>query len=119
MIVTRFAPSPTGFIHMGSLYASFVSYIFAKQTDGVFFLRIEDTDTARTVENGVSKILNVLKDFNIDIRAGHKIALVGATGSGKTTIVNLLLNFYDIDSGEMKNYAFISSIKEIIRNINI
>ena len=44
----------------------------------------------------------VLKDFNIDIRAGHKIALVGATGSGKTTIVNLLLNFYDIDSGEIK-----------------
>lgn len=44
----------------------------------------------------------VLSDFNIDIRAGHKIALVGATGSGKTTIVNLLLNFYDIDSGEIK-----------------
>ncbi len=44
----------------------------------------------------------VLNNFSIDIRAGHKIALVGATGSGKTTIVNLLLRFYDIDSGSIK-----------------
>lgn len=44
----------------------------------------------------------VLKDFTVDIRSGHKIALVGATGSGKTTIVNLLLRFYDIDSGSIK-----------------
>lgn len=44
----------------------------------------------------------VLKDFTLDIRSGHKIALVGATGSGKTTIVNLLLRFYDIDSGSIK-----------------
>ena len=44
----------------------------------------------------------VLKDFSVDVRKGHKIALVGATGSGKTTIVNLLLRFYDIDSGAIK-----------------
>ena len=44
----------------------------------------------------------VLNDFSVDIRKGHKIALVGATGSGKTTIVNLLLRFYDIDSGSIK-----------------
>lgn len=44
----------------------------------------------------------VLKDFTVDVRRGHKIALVGATGSGKTTIVNLLLRFYDIDSGAIK-----------------
>ncbi len=43
----------------------------------------------------------VLKDFHVDIRKGHKIALVGATGSGKTTIVNLLLRFYDIDAGRI------------------
>lgn len=44
----------------------------------------------------------VLKDFSVDIYGGHKIALVGATGSGKTTIVNLLLRFYDINSGTIK-----------------
>lgn len=43
----------------------------------------------------------VLKDFHVDVRSGHKIALVGATGSGKTTIVNLLLRYYDIDSGDI------------------
>ncbi len=43
----------------------------------------------------------VLHDFNLEVRAGHKIALVGATGSGKTTVVNLLMRFYDIDSGEI------------------
>lgn len=43
----------------------------------------------------------VLTDFNVDIRSGHKIALVGATGSGKTTIVNLLLRFYDVTSGKI------------------
>lgn len=43
----------------------------------------------------------VLQDFNLEVRAGHKVALVGATGSGKTTVVNLLMRFYDIDSGEI------------------
>ncbi len=43
----------------------------------------------------------VLKDFNVDVKSGHKIALVGATGSGKTTIVNLLLRFYDINKGKI------------------
>ena len=43
----------------------------------------------------------VLHDFNLEVRAGHKIALVGATGSGKTTVVNLLMRFYDADSGEI------------------
>lgn len=43
----------------------------------------------------------VLKDFNLEVKAGQKIAIVGATGSGKTTIVNLLTRFYDIDSGSI------------------
>lgn len=43
----------------------------------------------------------VLHDFNLEVRAGHKAALVGSTGSGKTTVVNLLMRFYDVDSGEI------------------
>ncbi len=43
----------------------------------------------------------VIRDFNLEIKAGHKIALVGSTGSGKTTIINLLMRFYDIDSGSI------------------
>lgn len=42
-----------------------------------------------------------LHDFDLKVKAGQKIALVGATGSGKTTVVNLLMRFYDIDSGEI------------------
>lgn len=43
----------------------------------------------------------ILKDFSIDVKAGQKIALVGPTGAGKTTVVNLITRFYDIDSGEI------------------
>jgi len=64
-MVTRFAPSPTGFLHMGSLYAAFVSYIFATRSNGVFFLRIEDTDQKRQVENGIQGIVNDLTNFDI------------------------------------------------------
>ena len=69
-IVTRYAPSPTGLPHMGNLFQCFVSKRFARQTDGIFFIRIEDTDTQRTVENGVSNILNILKDFDISFDEG-------------------------------------------------
>ncbi|MDD4831862.1 MAG: glutamate--tRNA ligase family protein, partial [Bacilli bacterium] len=48
-IVTRYAPSPTGFIHIGALLASFIASSFSKQTNGVVILRIEDTDTKRTM----------------------------------------------------------------------
>ena len=64
-IVTRFAPSPTGFVHIGGLYQSLIAKKLAKQTEGVFFLRIEDTDQKREVENGVSGIVNALKEFEI------------------------------------------------------
>lgn len=65
-IVTRFAPSPTGFVHIGGLYQSLIAKKLTSQTDGVFFLRIEDTDQKREVENGVSGIINSLKEFEIE-----------------------------------------------------
>ena len=65
-IVTRFAPSPTGFVHIGGLYQSLIAKKLANQTDGVFFLRIEDTDQKREVENGITDIVNSLKDFGLE-----------------------------------------------------
>ena len=64
-IVTRFAPSPTGFVHLGSLYQSLIARTVATKTNGVYFLRIEDTDQKREVENGVSLIVKGLADFGI------------------------------------------------------
>ena len=64
-MVTRFGPSPTGFVHMGSLFGAFCDSVYAKQSNGVFFLRIEDTDQKRSVENGVEGIFNDLAAFNI------------------------------------------------------
>ena len=65
-IVTRYAPSPTGFMHIGGLYQALIAKKLANQTDGVFFLRIEDTDQKREVENAVSGIVNSLKEFAIE-----------------------------------------------------
>ena len=48
-IVTRYAPSPTGYVHMGALFSAFIASKMAKQTNGVFFLRIEDTDKKREI----------------------------------------------------------------------
>ena len=63
--VTRFAPSPTGFVHMGSLLSAFEDYKIAHDTDGIFYLRIEDTDSERSVLNGIEGIIKDLANFNI------------------------------------------------------
>ncbi len=68
--VTRFAPSPTGFLHIGGLFAAFVSERAAHTTGGVFYLRIEDTDKKREVENGVTGIVKGIRDFGIKIDEG-------------------------------------------------
>ena len=64
-IVTRFAPSPTGFVHIGGLYQAEIAKKLAKQTNGVFFVRIEDTDQKREIENGAEEILNALRDYDL------------------------------------------------------
>ena len=69
-VVTRFAPSPTGFVHLGSLFSSFIAKKVAEQTGGVFFLRIEDTDQKRSVKNGIVNIIRDLKNFNITFDEG-------------------------------------------------
>lgn len=63
--VTRFAPSPTGFMHLGGLFSALVDYVIARQSNGVFFLRNEDTDKSREVEGAVELIMKTLKHYNI------------------------------------------------------
>ena len=69
-VVSRFAPSPTGFVHMGSLLTAFIERKIPKDTGGVFYLRIEDTDQKRSVENGIQGIIEDLANFDITIDEG-------------------------------------------------
>lgn len=71
--VTRLAPSPTGFIHLGNLYGAFVDERLAHQSQGVFMLRIEDTDDKRKVEGAVETIISSLEYFNLKFDEGATI----------------------------------------------
>ena len=85
----------------------------AERVFGIMDVESEDKSGEQTMDaaKGVITFKNVnfsyvpekqvLFDFNFEVHAGHKIALVGATGSGKTTVVNLLMRYYDVDSGEI------------------
>ena len=64
-MVTRIGPSPTGFVHIGTLYQAIVANRLAKQSGGVCFLRVEDTDQKRLVENGIEQILDAVKNYQI------------------------------------------------------
>ena len=63
--VTRFAPSPTGFMHIGGLYAALISMCMARQSDGVFYLRLEDTDKEREIERGADEIITSLAQYGV------------------------------------------------------
>lgn len=71
--VTRLAPSPTGFIHLGNLYGAFVDERLAHQSEGVFMLRIEDTDEKRKVEGAVETIISSLEYFGLKFDEGAGI----------------------------------------------
>ena len=70
-MVTRFAPSPTGFLHTGSLFASMCSRKFAKQSGGVFFLRLEDTDTKREIAGSGNSLITQLAVFGVTQDEGY------------------------------------------------
>ena len=76
--VTRFAPSPTGFLHTGSLFTSLVAYKMAKDSGGIFYLRLEDTDTKREVEGSAKLLIKQLDDFGIIPNEGY----LGGSESG-------------------------------------
>ncbi len=69
-VTTRFAPSPTGFMHIGNLRTALYSYLLSKSQGGNFILRIEDTDQVRLVEGAVDVILDTLKMTGIDYDEG-------------------------------------------------
>lgn len=71
--ITRFAPSPTGFLHIGGLRTCLIDYIVARNTDGKFILRIEDTDKKREVEGTVELIIRSVNKFGIDFDEGPEI----------------------------------------------
>lgn len=77
--VTRLGPSPTGFIHLGNLYTAFMNEKLASQTDGIFFLRIEDTDDKREVEGAAESLIKTLDFFGIDFNEG--VTLDGENGN--------------------------------------
>ncbi|MDP2090868.1 MAG: glutamate--tRNA ligase [Candidatus Gracilibacteria bacterium] len=64
-VVTRIAPSPTGFLHIGAVYSAMLDKIIAYKNNGVFFLRIEDTDQKREVEGAAHKYVDILKQFGL------------------------------------------------------
>lgn len=66
-VVSRFAPSPTGFMHIGNFFQMFISYSLCKVSNGVFFLRMEDTDAKREVEGARAFIYDILNRFGIKV----------------------------------------------------
>ena len=69
-VVTRFAPSPTGYMHIGNLRTALYAYLLSKSQDGIFILRIEDTDQVRLVEGAVDVILDTLKMTGLNYDEG-------------------------------------------------
>ena len=89
--VTRFAPSPTGFVHFGGLFPTTVGERLAHQSGGVLFLRIEDTDAKREIPGAAEALINTLADYGIHFDEGaildgeakscFKVATVALTAS--------------------------------------
>lgn len=71
--VTRLAPSPTGFIHLGNLYSALADERIAHTTGGIFYLRIEDTDLKRKVDGAVESVIRSLKYFGLNFDEGAEI----------------------------------------------
>lgn len=63
--VTRFAPSPTGFMHIGNFQSAVIDYVLARNTNGIFYLRNEDTDSKREIEGAMNVIFDTLKNYDM------------------------------------------------------
>jgi len=70
IVRVRFAPSPTGFLHVGGLRTALFNYLFARHNNGVFILRIEDTDRTRYVEGATENLISILTWCGLDYDEG-------------------------------------------------
>ena len=86
---TRFAPSPTGFLHIGGARTAFWAFLLAKRLGGKFILRVEDTDQERKVDGAITSLINELKWFGIDIDEGPSHAELKAVGESSEGIKEL------------------------------
>ena len=66
--VVRYAPSPTGFQHIGGVFAALINERLAHQSDGIFYLRIEDTDQKREVEGAIEDTIHTMHNFGMEFR---------------------------------------------------
>ena len=73
MVITRFAPSPTGYLHIGGAGATLFNWLFAKKMGGKFILRIEDTDVKRNTPTATQQVINDLRWLGIDWNEGPEI----------------------------------------------
>ena len=108
-IVTRFAPSPTGYLHVGGLRTALYAYLMAKKSGGRFLLRIEDTDQARTVEGGVENIVRSLTWAGIIPDEGIQLDENGAiteTGHNGPYTQSLRLHLYKKYAEELVEKGF-------------
>lgn len=80
MVRTRFAPSPTGFVHIGSLRTALFSFLYARHNSGTHVLRIEDTDQNRFVEGAVENLLKVMKQVGVEFDEGYYLKDDGSIG---------------------------------------
>ena len=101
MIRVRFAPSPTGYLHIGGLRTALYNYLFAKQNNGQLILRIEDTDRTRLVDGAVENLISTLEWSGIEFDEGpHKDGAFGPyTQSERLSIYNL--NYWNYEIGQI------------------
>jgi len=104
-MVLRFAPSPTGFLHVGGVFSALISSWMSRQSGGISILRIEDTDKTREIENGVRIIVDGLSDFNIHFDEG---VLADGSDLGKygPYMQSKRLDIYKVFAKEMVKNGF-------------
>ncbi len=100
-LVTRFAPSPTGYLHIGNFFSAFIDRLIASNSNGIFYFRLEDTDKKREIEGSGDVALGILKEYGIEIDEG--LTLEGQKGEYGPYIQSQRLDIY-------KTYA-----KELVR----